>query len=418
MRASVLKLEKPFERLNAKGIQFYGEHNDFPQKVQELLDVSITGGACADTYHKFVFGKGFAIADFAKTKCNKKGDTFDDVLFKVSEDFTRFGGFAIHLNYNALYKVVSISHIPFECLRLEEMTSEKPIVKRVAYHPDWGARDVRLRRFSSEEIVWFDLFNPDAEYISERVFIAGGWDKWTGQVLYYSNRGTNVYPAPMFVSALTDMSTEDGLSNIAYRNARNNFLTAGMLIDYDNNANSDEQEQATRDELKEFQGDTNAGKLFYVNIRNGEQKPEFVPFSGENRDSDYKNAEVAVPERIGMAFRQPPVLRGRAEASGFDTERIKQAYTFYNSLTENERQTLSSVFERVCKLMRVDVNPENDYTILPKTYDVSQSVAEKLGNMLDRVLEIIKDETMNNDRKVVILRELYGLDDETIEKLI
>ena len=103
-----------------------------------------------------------------------------------------------------------------------------------------------MRRFKASDIVWFDFFNPDHEAIRQQVKDAGGWNNWNGQIFYYSRRGQKSYPLPIFDSAVTDMSAEEGLSNVSYRNIRNNYIPAGMFIDHNNNENSKEQE----DEIK------------------------------------------------------------------------------------------------------------------------------------------------------------------------
>ena len=89
----------------------------------------------------------------------------------------------------------------------------------------------------------------------------GGWAHYKGQVYYFSNEGDKTYPLPIFESTLTDMSTEEGISNISYRNARKSFLSADMLIDRRNADQTSEQENTTEKSLLEFQGDTEAGKI-------------------------------------------------------------------------------------------------------------------------------------------------------------
>ena len=120
--------------------------------------------------------------------------------------------------------------------------------------------------------------------IQKQVDEAGGWNGYKGQLLFWSNEGEGVYPTPLFEAVLTDMSSEEGLSNVTLRNVRNNFIPAGMLIDRDNQAENEQEDQETRKELEEFQGDTNSGKLLYLTLRNGEEAPEFKPFDTHTTD--------------------------------------------------------------------------------------------------------------------------------------
>lgn len=420
MKVSRLQTEKRVDSYNNRGlkIQAYGEFNDFPQRIAEIVEASVTGNACVDVYTKFIVGRGFADADFYKAVCDSKGTTVDSLLQAVGEDYARFGGFAIHINYNALYEIVSASHFPFEWLRFEQL-DENYRFNRLAAHPDWGRRYTKLRPFRQSDIEYFHFFNPDPEVIEKEVAEAGGWDGYRGQILYFSNKGQKVYPSPIFEAAVTDMSNEEGLSNITQRNVKHNFLPAGMIVDYDNTSNSDDQENETKEELKEFQGDMNAGKILYINIKNGEQKPEFVPFVGKNFDKDFEQAEKKTPEIIGRAFSQPPILRAEDVGANFGADLMRNAYDYYNSITESERLIVSREFSRIFTLWHdPTINIEKNFEILPKYYRVNATLAERLGANVDKVLELLADSSKNERAKAVILSTIYGIEEEETDKLL
>lgn len=420
MKVSRLQSEKRIDIINNRGlkIQSYGEKNDFPQRVSEIVEASVTGNSCVNVYKKFIIGRGFADADFYKAVCDSRGMTVDSLLDAVGDDLAHFGGFAVHVNYNALYEIISASHVPFEMLRFEELDKDYRF-NRLAFHPDWGRRYTALRAFKNNDIEFFHFFNPDPDVIEREVAEAGGWNGYKGQILYYSNRGDKVYPCPIFEAALTDMNNEEGLSNITQRNVKHNFLPSGMIVDYDNTPQSDDQETETKQELREFQGDMNAGKIMYVNLRNGEQKPEFIPFTGNNFDKDFSQAEDKTPNIIGRSFSQPPILRAEDVGSNFGSELMKNAYDYYNSITETEREILSREFKRIFDLWyEPTINIDKNYDILPKFYRVNSTLAERLGANTDKVLELLYDSTKNERMKSVILSTVYGMEEEEINKLL
>ena len=192
-----------------------------------------------------------------------------------------------------------------------------------------------------------------------------------------------------------------------------------MIIDHNNNSNSEDQEEELKNEIKEFQGDTKAGKLLYINLQNGEEKPEFVPFDTKNFDKDFTNAEDKTPGIIGRAFTQPPILRAEDVGANFGADLMKNAYDFYNSITEPERLVLSAQFKRIFDLWHDSaINIEKDFDILPLYYRVNQTLAERLGANLQSVLAIISDATKSERAKSVILSVVYGLDDDEIQQLI
>ena len=421
MKLERLKTEKQLRTRNDKlyHIQSYGELNDYPQKLMEVVGASITGGTCVSQYARFCFGRGFRQREFFNAIVNDRGERADDVLASAAEDLARFGGFALHVNWNALYEITSVACVPFEWLRFQELDDNYQFSK-IALHPDWGRRYTMLRRWQSKDIVWFDFFNPDPEAIREQVEKAGGWQNWTGQIFYYSNRGPKAYPLPMYDSALTDMSAEEGLSNLSYRNIRNNYFPAGMFIDHNNPTNGKEQADERKKELSEFQGDTKAGKMLYVNLEEGEQAPEFKPFESQNTDKKFTESTENVPDRIGAAFCQPPILRAKDVGSNFGATAMKEAYEYYNSQTETERLTLERVMRDVFSHFRAiqTINPDDDYSILPKVYEVNQTLAERLGENTEKVTELLFDDTKSEEAKRVVLAKIYGMDSEDIEELL
>lgn len=421
MRASRLKTEKRVENAinRSLNIQTFGLENDYPQRLREIVDASATGSSCMSIYKKFIIGRGFSQADFYKAVIDSRGTSVDSLLDSVSEDLARFKGFALHVNYNALFQIVSVQHVPFEWLRFEALDKDGRF-DRIALHPDWGKRNTNVKKFDAKDIVWFHFFNPDPEVISREVAEAGGWNGYKGQILYFSGDGDRTYPAPVYDAVVTDMSSEEGLSNITFRNVRHGFLPAGMVIDHDNTINGTDQENETKKELTEYQGDTEAGKLMYICLRNGEEKPEFVPFEAHNFDKDFEKAESKTPEIIGRAFQQPPILRAQDVGANFGADLMRNAYDFYNSVTETERMTITRVFEQVFGFWHdPSINPDRDYEILPKVYRINATLAERLGDAsTEKMLEILFDASKDDTVKEAVLKTVYGLEDDEVQTLL
>lgn len=425
MRVGKLKKDNRFDTRNDKslGIQTYGEKNDYPQQVVEVVSASPTGKPCVSVYSKFIAGRGFVDQSFYKMAVNGKGQTNDYILDQISRDFSIFGGFALHLNYNANFQVTEIQHLPFETVRFEKLDEEGRF-NRVALHPDWGRRFTNLRRWKKEDIDFIDLYDPDPKVIIRQVEEAGGWAAYKGQVYYFSNEGEKVYPLPIFDNVLTDMNTQEGISNVSNRNARNNFFTAGMLIDYSNTDESQDQENATEKSISEYQGDMEANNIAYLQCKDPSEKPEFISFKGENYDKTFDSTRKSVREDIGAAFNQPPILRAENVGSNFGADLMTNAYKYYNSVTENERLSIERVFEQIFKNWYAPVNWDDEdgipnYSIDPLSYDVRMTLAERIGEKgMDYVMRIIDNERIPQNRQRDMIRRLYELSDEEINDLI
>jgi len=357
------------------GLKAWGRDNLYPQHLSRIAAASGTAELCLSRYCKFVEGNGFADG-LAGKELNQQGDTADDILHLVSQDITRYAGFALHINYNVLCEVVEVQHIPFERCRLEEC-DDSGHVQRIAVHPDWAGNTTRGgERVTVEEkyIERFNVFNPNKEAVREQILNAGGIDRYGGQVLWCSMAGKTTYPTPIYDAVISDMSTEEGLGNIKNRNARNNFLTSAMLITkrgvpkFDQDGNDISAPTITPEDLAAFQGDERVGKLLLVELENDEDKPEVVPFTANNYDKDFTATDASVIERIYAQFHQEPFYAIRIGKMGFSGQLVEDAYRYYASEVTVEQRFISRGLSQVFAAWYEPVMRNVDTTILPIQY--------------------------------------------------
>jgi len=357
------------------GFKAWGRDNLYPQHLSRIAAASGTAELCLSRYCKFVEGNGFADG-LAGKELNQQGDTADDILHLVSQDITRYAGFALHVNYNVLCEVVEVQHIPFERCRLEEC-DDAGHVQRIAVHPDWAGNTTRGgERVTVEEkyIERFNVFNPNKEAVREQILNAGGIDRYDGQVLWCSMAGKTTYPTPIYDAVISDMSTEEGLGNIKNRNARNNFLTSAMLITkrgvpkFDQDGNDISAPTITPEDLAAFQGDERVGKLLLVELENDEDKPEVVPFTANNYDKDFTATDASVIERIYAQFHQEPFYAIRIGKMGFSGQLVEDAYRYYASEVTVEQRFISRGLSQVFAAWYEPLMRNVDTTILPIQY--------------------------------------------------
>ena len=98
---------------------------------------------------------------------------------------------------------------------------------------------------------------------------------------------------------------------------------------------------------------------------------------------------------------------------------MKNAYDFYNSIIEDERMVLSQQFEKIFShWFDKNINPDNNYDILPRVYRVNATIAERLGANTQAVLDLIFDTTKKPEAKKAILMKVYGLEEDEIDYLL
>lgn len=401
-----------------KSILDWGDKNDYPQSVVDIVNGSYTGTTCLDIYHKFIYGRGFADIDNYKIVVNSNGDTADSLLEEISQDYATYGGFAIHVNRNLLGQITEMRHIPMENVRLCP-EDDKEHKNMVALHPDWGQR-VPDVSFNAHPIEYFHIYDPSPETMRDRIRHSGGIRKYKGEVYYYSNRKKN-YPLPIFDSVLTDMSTQEAISNTNYRNARRAFLPAGCFAEineyYDD---SNEKDKQAFDEvskaLKGLQGDKNASSIMHVVVKSKDEIPAMVSLRGDNFDKEYTVTRESVRQAIGQAFRQPQELRCEKSSTSFTNDNMIQAYNVYNSITAKERMVLEREFG---KLFENWVEKTNGiWTIEPLSYG-AETILSRLGQKATSdMIKVATDTNLDYDQRKAMLILVYGVEEnEAIQML-
>ena len=313
--------------LKTLNIQSYDADNLYPQNVRNIVLNSKTGNGCLERYADYIEGRGIASDALAGFVINLDGETLADLHRLASNDVATLEGCAIHVNYDIDANIVSLHHIPFENARLVE-PDEEGNVRKVALHPDWSGqltRGGKAVKVNEANVDYIDVFNPDPAIVLSQMQEAGGPQFYKGQVFYYSHAGHLRYPYAKFHAILSDMSTDEGLSNIMNRNVRNNFLPAGAFVRLKGQKLTPEGEDIEQDEitgeydaeLASMQGDTEALKILDITVESKEELPEFINMQGNNYDKDFTVTAAEIKDCIYSAFGQEGWLAIRNGKVGF-----------------------------------------------------------------------------------------------------
>lgn len=360
-------------RLN---MQTYGEDNLYPQHLMAITSASGTAKLCLDRYTEFIEGNGWMDVRLAEMVMNRRGTTGDDILQMLAADVARYGGLALHVNYDVFCNVVEVQHVPFEQCRLEEEDAHG-YVGHILVHEDWRGKKMRQgqpMRVDEKNVKRFPVFNPDVKVVQAQIEAVGGIDNYNGQIMWLSMDGAMVYPTPRYDAVVTEMSTDEGLSNVKNRNVRNNFLVACMLVAkkgaprYDEEGREVERTMIEPETLRKFQGDTNGNKILYVEIENDEDEPKVVDFPAKNYDKDFTVTEDSTVERIYSMFGQELFYAIRMGKLGFSGQVMADAYADYaGKVTKEQRfigRAVSKILERWHEVLNVvyDIEPRGYVT--------------------------------------------------------
>lgn len=352
-------LKKPEARVelvynSSLEIKAFGVDNLYPQHLSHIVSASPTGSLVIGRRANYIEGDGLRSRTLSEAIVNRGGECVDDIHALCSADMALFEGFALHLNYDALGRVVSLAHIPFENCRLAE-PDEEGYVSEVAVHIDWsgksslGGKKVAVNKGNIER---FPIYDPRPEVVAQQIEAVGGIDYYKGQVLYISRAGKNRYSEVSYDGVLTDMSTDEGIANVDMRNVRNNFMPAGMLITKRGQSLDDDRlagYDMFSEEIIRLQGDENACKILHAEIDYDEDRPEFVAFESKNLDKQFEHTGPSVVERIYASVHQEAFHRLRTGSIGFSGELVADVKLEYCQVVSKMQRTLSrayvSIFE-------------------------------------------------------------------------
>lgn len=439
-----------------KKIKGYGQLNDYPQKVLEIVNSSGTGRVCVDIYTKFIEGGGFVDEALSELVINDSGERLNGLLRKCARDLRLFNGFAVLVKYDYRGKAFALYNIPYEHCRLE-INSNKAYTGRVAVHPDWTS--IRGIAFKISDIRYVDKFNP--ANVANEIQQAGSPENYLGQIMYFTTDGDWEYPVCPFDAIVTDMLTEESVSTVKHRNAKFNFLPSGILVrkgiapatnedgTIDEDDPKNQQQASSADEIKRMQGDANACKIWVVDVDADEEKPDFIPFDAKNYDKQYEYTERTIQENIGRMSMIPPILRGVDVGAGFGADLMKNAYDFMNSVTNNERRMLEVAFKDIMEvwpqqytdfeistLEYVSNNQLVDAALLPDLTqnerrqiagfkpvdtgtDKEQILAQVLGvGGTQALTSIVIDQVLQPEQKVQLLIKLFAFTEEEARNII
>lgn len=353
----VTKLPKTEQALDPRylkqlDIKSYDADNLYPQNVRAIVASSKTGSGCLERYADYIEGRGIASAVLASLKVNLNGERLSDIHSLASADLALFKGFALHVNYNIDARVVDVHHVPFENVRICEADAEG-VTRMVALHPDWSGqltRNGKAVQVKKENIDYIDVFNPDPEVVLSQMLEAGGPQFYKGQILYYSREGHLQYPYSKVHSILTDLSTDEGLSNVQLRNVRNNFLPAGAFVrmkgakgylEDDEDASVDTDYS---DDLLALQGDTDAVNIIDIEVESKDDVPQFINFRGNNYDKDFTETAAETKDCIYAAFGQEGWLAIRNGKVGFSGNLVADVERDYAKRCVKAQRPLTAAY--------------------------------------------------------------------------
>lgn len=346
-------------------IQTYDIDNGYPQRMESLIKASPTASNCVKIFVKYLIGLGFKDNTFYKTKINAKGLTPDKLLRRIVLDLGRHWGFAIHVNWNALYQVDSVSYTAFKSCRLGIEPDE---LGRIAIHPDWYNSTRFGRRVNPNDVDYIWRFDSDPEEIERQVEYAGGWDKYKGQIWWYSPEADD-YPLSPFDEVIDPMITEAKSNTTTKNNVASNFQLKAIIADKGKTETKEERESRNADYMK-FIG-PEGGNLMVVESSSTDASgkandiPEIIPVDSKLDDKLFQYTDDKTRGQIYRAMGQNAILHSDLTQGRYNQNQLPESQMYYNTLLTPERNIIEECFQEIFSLFKMPINPTNDYSLVP-----------------------------------------------------
>lgn len=333
--------------LKQEKVYAYDYDNSYPQRISDLINSSGTAKASYKLYSKYVMGNGITDPLLYKKVINKHGTTFDKLLRACIDDYCLFGGFAVHVSYNALGEKIGYSHVPYEWCRLSYDPDGM-----IAVYDNWDRRKIKDNgKYEISKIQRFYRFNPATvlKEINESpgLTIQEKIDNYQGQILWFSSDNYETYPLSPFDAVIEDIQTDSEIKIGKLKNVKTNFL-ASQMVKYKGRFESDQERSAFIESLEEFQGNDNLGNIMLVELTDADGDFSVEPFTIQDFDKKWEYTERSVQENIIRTLNQPIVLLSMNMPGKLGTAtEIEDAKKFYNDITAYDRLVMEEEFTRL-----------------------------------------------------------------------
>lgn len=316
-------IPSPTEKaIRGKDFVEWGERNAYPDYLLDLTKTTSTLRSIIEGTKDFILGDAQAIRPLPGTQylpntMNKRGDTIRSQVEALARDYETYGGFALEVIRGLGGAVVEVYYIDIRFLRSNKENSvfyycekwKEGRTKDAVVYPAY-------QHISPER--WATLTPEERARVSS-------------SILFVKNTTTQVYPFPVYGSAVKACETERGIDDY-HLNAIENGFTSSMIVNFNNGTPSDEtKEEIEKSFTEKFTGHQNAGRVMFSWNSDRTNATTITEPKVDDFGNRYDALSKHCRQQIFTAFRANPNLFGiPTENLGFSQEEYEAAFRLYN----------------------------------------------------------------------------------------
>lgn len=330
----------------------YGDDNLFPQMLQNLANRSAVHNAILSSKVDNCIGNGLTYEKKKDTKTDtwmtnpNPYDTLEHVYRKIVYDYVMYGGYALNVIWSKDHKsIAEIYHIDFANIRCGKMNAYNQI-DNFHYSKDWT--NYRKAEYKPIVIPAYSTKNKDAS-----------------QLMYVKEYrpGTDYYPLPSYVGALSYIETDVEISNFHLAHIKNG-MTPSMMINFVNGEPTEEEKTKIDREIKSCTtGTDNAGKYLITYSTSKETAAVITTMATTQLDKQFIQLQGTVLQNIlsGHKIVSPMLVGIQTPGSLGGKSELETAYNIYNKSVIDPIQNITLV-----KLNEIQaINGLQQLTVIP-----------------------------------------------------
>lgn len=353
----------------------YGQDNNYPAYLIEMLAKSATHAAIVESKIKQTIGLGLDFIDSEDKgqlgevmkflKSVNRYESMNDIIRKIVFDYIVFGGYALNLIWSKdRSSIAEVHHIDFSTLRVQKPNEKTGDIDGYYFSENWAQytkpkfRPVFLPKFSTGERI-----NPSA-------------------ILYVKPYRPNTlfYPLPDYVGAMNYIELEDQVSSYQL-NSLKNGLSPSLIINFNDGVPTQEEQQVLYRSIQStFTGTENAGKFLMFFNKDKESAAEVVPVPINELDKIYTVLNESIVSNIMVAHRVvSPALMGIPSAGqlGTSQELILASELFFNQVITPYQITIQQTINEILEINGWTLEVELK-DIQPVSFNISEATMLKV----------------------------------------
>lgn len=354
-----------------KGIYQNGKDNAYPQRVERIINGSVTAKTACNMLKKFIVGNGFEDTRLNSIIVNSDllGETtLLKLLSQIASSISKQNGAFLQIQWNGNAQIAGAKSIPYRDCRFGKADSGGYSGKIHVYN-DWIKENGTIR---ADKIQIVDNFNPIEIVVKEQL----ATESWKGQIAFLRLDDEYIYPYSTIDSVLEDADTEAQISSFKNGELRGGFNAQYFLY---HTPFENEQDQAEfKNTINKFLGGDHQGSIAMMPAEFDDDgklvRSKSLELSKIERTFDadaFDSIEKTIANNIRKALNAiPQILIEAPDGSLFGTsgEAFVQAFNFYNSQTLDMRAAVSQWLTAIFKHSADPIMASSNFKIIPLGY--------------------------------------------------